>query len=98
MILSHENDKEGTYNILMKINEPYISREYLALRINYCRQQLSKLPEVTMTGRHIKGVVRESYILKSDPKSNPTIKTVKQDKNFNQSISGVKLCFLNSQS
>ena len=80
MILSRENDKEGTYNILMKINEPYISREYLALRINYCRQQLSKLPEVTMTSRHIKGVVRESYILKSDPKSNPIYKDSKAGK------------------
>lgn len=26
----------------------YIPREYLALRINYCRQQLEKLPEVVM--------------------------------------------------
>ena len=30
----------------MSIVTPYIPREYLALRINYCKQQLEELPEV----------------------------------------------------
>ena len=39
----------------MQILTPYISKEYLALRINYCKQQLAALPEVVMTKRIIRG-------------------------------------------
>lgn len=40
----------------------YISKEYLALRINYCRQQLAELPKVTITQRMIRGVYQDAYI------------------------------------
>ena len=63
MILSRENDKARTYTDLMKITEPYISREYLALRINYLRQQLSKLPEVTVSKRTVRGIMRDAFIV-----------------------------------
>lgn len=39
----------------MSIVTPYIPREYLALRINYCKQQLAALPEVVRTIRNIRG-------------------------------------------
>ena len=39
----------------MSIVTPYIPREYLALRINYCKQQLAELPEVVRTIRNIRG-------------------------------------------
>jgi len=47
----------------MQILEPYIPKEYLALQINYCRQQLAALPEVTKTKRNIQGIVREMYLV-----------------------------------
>jgi hypothetical protein len=49
----------------MEILEPYIPKEYLALKINYCRQQLACLPKVTKTNRNIHGVLREVCILNS---------------------------------
>ena len=49
----------------MQILTPYIPKEYLALRINYCRQQLAGLPEVTVTNRVIKGVKRDVYVCKN---------------------------------
>lgn len=52
-------DTGPTYNPGMKILTPYIPKEYLALRINYCRQQLEELPEVVMSYRYIRGVKRD---------------------------------------
>ena len=43
------------YNQPMNIMTPYIPREYLALRINYRKQQLAELPEVRLTHRNIRG-------------------------------------------
>ena len=45
----------------MTILEPYIPKEYLALKINYCKQQLAALPEAVMTERTIKGALKEVY-------------------------------------
>ena len=39
----------------MSIVTPYIPREYLALRINYCKQQLAELPNVVRSERNIRG-------------------------------------------
>ena len=39
----------------MAILEPYVPREYLALQINYCKQQLATLPEVSMTFHMVRG-------------------------------------------
>ena len=39
----------------MAILEPYVPREYLALQINYCKQQLAMLPEVSMTFHMVRG-------------------------------------------
>lgn len=39
----------------MTILEPCIPKEYLALKINYCKQQLKALPEITVTERRIRG-------------------------------------------
>ena len=50
------------YNLHMNISSPYIPREYLALKINYCRQLLEGLPEAHVTKRSIKGIKREVYV------------------------------------
>lgn len=39
----------------MSILEPFVPREYLALQINYCKQQLAMLPEVSMSQRFVRG-------------------------------------------
>lgn len=39
----------------MQILEPYIPKEYLALKINFLKQQLAALPEATKTKRTIHG-------------------------------------------
>ena len=52
----------------MSILEPYIPREYLALQINYCKQQLAMLPEVSMTYHMIHGEKR--MIFKSNNHTN----------------------------
>ena len=49
----------------MKITEPYIPKEYLALKINYLRQQLAAMPEVTKTKRVIRGKKLDVYIVNS---------------------------------
>ena len=43
----------------MQILDPYIPREHLALRINYCKKRLAELPEVTMTQRTIRGIKKD---------------------------------------
>lgn len=40
----------------MDISNKYIPREYLALKINYCRKQLAELPEVTLHEHIVDGV------------------------------------------
>lgn len=45
----------------MQILEPYIPKEYLALRINYCKKMLAELPEVKMKLKKIRGIRREVY-------------------------------------
>ena len=49
----------------MQILEPYISREYLTLKINFLKQQLAMLPEVTRTKRTIHGKNRDVFIVSS---------------------------------
>ena len=39
----------------MAILEPFVPREYLALQINYCKQQLDMLPEVNMGFHTVRG-------------------------------------------
>lgn len=46
----------------MSILEPYIPREYLALQINYCKQQLAMLPEVRIVQRKLQGIARTMFI------------------------------------
>ena len=47
----------------MQILDPYIPREYLTLRINYCKELLAELPEVTMAQRNIKGIKRTVFVV-----------------------------------
>lgn len=59
----------------------YISKEYLALRINYCKQQLAMLPKVTVTQRTIRGAIQVAYIMDSrrylaTGKTGKTLKTI----------------------
>ena len=49
----------------MEILEPYIPKEYLALKINYIKQQLAMLPEITITQRTIRNIKKEVYIFDS---------------------------------
>ena len=46
----------------MEILTPYSPKEYLALRINYCRQQLAALPEVALSSRSIRGEKKDVYV------------------------------------
>jgi len=48
----------------MPVFEPYIPKEYLALKINYCKQQLAALPEVVISHRTIRGVNKLVYMTK----------------------------------
>ena len=64
-VLSVLSDKHRLYNQAMKITEPYIPKEYLALKINYLRQQLAALPEVTKTKRLIREKERDVYLVNS---------------------------------
>jgi hypothetical protein len=55
----------------MAILEPYVPREYLALQINYCKQQLAMLPEVKMTfhmkrGENIRLFICNNHTIKAD--------------------------------
>ena len=49
----------------MTILEPYIPKEYLALKINYCKQKLAELPEVVVTQRTIQGKKTEVCVSNS---------------------------------
>ena len=49
----------------MTILEPYIPKEYLALKINYCKQQLNMIPEAVMTERKVKGSTKKVYVVKN---------------------------------
>ena len=43
----------------MKITDKYIPREYLSLKINYCRQRLKQLPNFSVNERQIRGVPKK---------------------------------------
>jgi len=47
----------------MEILEPYIPKEYLALKINYIKQQLAMLPEIKCKTRKIHGKQTEVYVI-----------------------------------
>lgn len=64
----------------MEIHEPYIPKEYLALKINYIKKQLAELPEVTVTQRTIHNVKKDVFIVNSKPIS-LTSKTGQQIQN-----------------
>lgn len=49
----------------MTILEPYIPKEYLALKINYCKQKLAELPEVAVKERKIKALLKMFTWLKT---------------------------------
>ncbi len=53
------------YNHGMKLPESYIPKEYLALKINYCKKQLAMLPEIFTTRRKIKGIERDLFLVNS---------------------------------
>lgn len=54
---------QGSYNLIMAIPDSYIPKEYLALQINYCRQQLAELPEIKKTKRTIEGIVKDVFLV-----------------------------------
>ena len=47
----------------MAILDPYIPKEFLALQINYCKQQLAELPEVKISTRTKFGTVSKVYVV-----------------------------------
>ena len=47
----------------MEINNRYIPREYLALKINYCKKQLAELPEVRVHNHVVNGIDTIRYIV-----------------------------------
>ena len=49
----------------MKYPDRYIPKEYLALKINYCRKQLEQLPVVKMQERMLNGTVKNRIIVDS---------------------------------
>lgn len=50
----------------MEILEPYIPKEYLALKINYIKQQLAMLPEFKIKQRKIHGIITDVYVTDSN--------------------------------
>ena len=48
----------------MELTNRYIPREYLSLKINYCRQRLDQLPKFTLTEHKVNGISRS--IIKID--------------------------------
>ncbi len=66
----------------MEIHEPYIPKEYLALKINYIKKQLAELPEVTVKQRNIRKTLKDVYIVNSKL----IMPTSKVGKSFNQAI------------
>lgn len=58
-ILSVDSDGPGNNNRDMEIMDRYIPREYLALKINYCRRQLEELPAVRMHEHIIDGSTKK---------------------------------------
>lgn len=47
----------------MDLNGKYIPREYLALRINYCKKQLNELPVVKMHSRTAGGIRKQQVVI-----------------------------------
>ena len=47
----------------MEINNRYIPREYLALKINYCKNQLAELPEVKVYNHMVSGSENKRFIV-----------------------------------
>ena len=47
----------------MDITNKYIPREYLALKINYCKKQLAELPEVKVYSHMVNGLESKRYIV-----------------------------------
>lgn len=69
----------------MTILEPYIPKEYLALKINYCKQKLAELPEVVVKERKIKGATKNVYLVKNhiylpDSKTGAKLQSVMQQR------------------
>lgn len=62
-ICSHKTDKAVAYNRGMEIIDKYIPREYLALKINYCRWMLEHLPMVKVRERMLDGTLKKRLIV-----------------------------------
>lgn len=65
----------------MAILEPYIPREYLALQINFCKQQLAMLPEVSMTyhskrGERIRIFKCKKHTIKADSQNGKELEII----------------------
>ena len=65
----------------MAILEPFIPREYLALQINYCKQQLAMLPEVKMTfhmkrGENIRLFICNNHTIKADTQNGKELERI----------------------
>lgn len=62
-ICSQKTDKAEAYNRGMEIIDKYIPREYLALKINYCRWLLEHLPKVKIRERMLDGTLKKRLIV-----------------------------------
>ena len=51
------------YNRAMELLNKYIPPEYLALKINYCRQQLVKLPDAKLKTHKVRGVPVQKIVI-----------------------------------
>ena len=47
----------------MNLTDKYIPREYLALRINYCKKQLNELPFVKLYVHTVKGIPKQQVVV-----------------------------------
>ena len=55
-ICSHKTDKAVAYNRGMEYLDRYIPKEYLALKINFCKRRLEQLPKVKLCEYYVSGV------------------------------------------
>ena len=57
-----KTDKQRTYTQIMEYTNRYIPREYLALKINYCKERLKELPVIKLRTHAINGIKKKLVI------------------------------------
>lgn len=57
------SDKAGRYDHIMEYLNKYVPKEYLALKINYCRKCLEEMPVIYISDRNKNGMLNKKIIV-----------------------------------